>query len=173
MWASPEPTQLERLSDASFLGKLLVLPANVRLDWKDFTRCEHSSLFGLIIRNEEIFLITLTPDDCRWNVIWHNVMLAKDTADCTNYFFFRKKATLTKKIWILKIFKNQTFSEIIKKRLGCHVFRSKTIWPTYIWSTLSKDLSTSQLSTKWRSHDSVNKMVSTKYQSTECQLTKG
>ncbi len=30
----PEPTQLEHLSDASFLGKLLVLPANVRLDWK-------------------------------------------------------------------------------------------------------------------------------------------
>ncbi len=25
-------TQLERLSDASFLGKLLVLPANVKLD---------------------------------------------------------------------------------------------------------------------------------------------
>jgi hypothetical protein len=30
--ARPEPTQLEHLSDASFLGKLLVLPANVRLD---------------------------------------------------------------------------------------------------------------------------------------------
>ncbi len=29
-----EPAQLECLSDASFLGKLLVLPANVRLDWK-------------------------------------------------------------------------------------------------------------------------------------------
>jgi hypothetical protein len=29
----PEQTQLEHLSDASFLGKLLVLPPNVRLDW--------------------------------------------------------------------------------------------------------------------------------------------
>jgi hypothetical protein len=32
--ARPEPTHLEHLSDASFLGKLLVFPANVRLDWK-------------------------------------------------------------------------------------------------------------------------------------------
>ena len=44
--------QLEDLSDASFLGKLLVLPANVRLDWKVIVRYKHSSLFGLIISNE-------------------------------------------------------------------------------------------------------------------------
>ncbi len=37
---------------AFFLGKLLVLPANVRLDWKVIARCKHSSLFGLIISNE-------------------------------------------------------------------------------------------------------------------------
>jgi hypothetical protein len=43
--ARPEPTQLEHLSDASFLGKLLVLPANVRLDWKAIARYKHSSLF--------------------------------------------------------------------------------------------------------------------------------
>jgi len=30
------------------LGKLLVLPANVRLDWKVFARCKHSSLLGLV-----------------------------------------------------------------------------------------------------------------------------
>jgi hypothetical protein len=48
-----EPTHLECLSDASFLGKLLVLPANVRLDWKEIrARYKHSSLFGLIISNE-------------------------------------------------------------------------------------------------------------------------
>jgi hypothetical protein len=35
------------------LGKLLLLPANVRLDWKVFARCKHSSLFGLIVSNEE------------------------------------------------------------------------------------------------------------------------
>jgi hypothetical protein len=51
--ASPEPTHLEWLSDAFFLGKLLVLPANVRLDWKEIARYKHSSLFGLIISNEE------------------------------------------------------------------------------------------------------------------------
>jgi hypothetical protein len=44
---------LEHLSDASFLGKLLVLPAIVRLDWKVIARYKHSSLFGLIVSNEE------------------------------------------------------------------------------------------------------------------------
>ncbi len=49
----PEPTQLDHLSDALFLGKLLVLLANVGLDWKVFARHKHSSLFGLVISNEE------------------------------------------------------------------------------------------------------------------------
>jgi hypothetical protein len=49
----PEQTQLEDLSDESFLGKLLVLPANVRLDWKVIASYKHSSLFGLIISNKE------------------------------------------------------------------------------------------------------------------------
>jgi hypothetical protein len=53
MRARPEQTQLEDLSDASFLGKLLVLPANVRLDWKVFARHKHSSLFGLVVSTEE------------------------------------------------------------------------------------------------------------------------
>ncbi len=30
-----------------------MFPANVTLDWKVFARCKHSSLFGLIISNEE------------------------------------------------------------------------------------------------------------------------
>ncbi len=34
MRARPESTQLEHLSDASFVDKLLVFPANVRLVWK-------------------------------------------------------------------------------------------------------------------------------------------
>ncbi len=50
--ARPEPTQLEHLSGASFLGKLLVLPANVRLDWKVIARYKHSSLFDLIVSDE-------------------------------------------------------------------------------------------------------------------------
>jgi hypothetical protein len=49
----PVPTQLEHLSDASFLGKLLVLPSNVRLDWKVFDVYKHSSLFGLVVSNKE------------------------------------------------------------------------------------------------------------------------
>jgi len=60
--ARPKPTPLKHLSDASFLGKLLVLPANVRLDWKVISRYEHSSLFGLIISNKGKSLITLTPE---------------------------------------------------------------------------------------------------------------
>ncbi len=40
------------LSDVSFLGKLLALPANVRLDWKVIARYKNSSLFGLVISNE-------------------------------------------------------------------------------------------------------------------------
>jgi hypothetical protein len=46
--ARPEPTQSEYLSDASFLGVLLVFPANVRLDRKVIASSKHSSLFGLI-----------------------------------------------------------------------------------------------------------------------------
>jgi hypothetical protein len=44
--------KLERRSDASFLGKLLVLPANVRLDWKVIARCKHSILFGLVVSSK-------------------------------------------------------------------------------------------------------------------------
>jgi hypothetical protein len=51
--ARPEQTQLEDLSDASFLGKLLVLPANGRLEWIVIARYKHSSLFGLVISDEE------------------------------------------------------------------------------------------------------------------------
>jgi hypothetical protein len=43
---------LEHLSDASFLGKLTVLAANVSLDWKVIARYKHSSLFGLIISSK-------------------------------------------------------------------------------------------------------------------------
>jgi hypothetical protein len=59
--ARAEPTQLECLSDASFLGKLLVLPANVRLDWKVIARYKHTSLFGLVISNEGKKFYNMTP----------------------------------------------------------------------------------------------------------------
>ncbi len=39
---------MEYLPDTSFLGKLLVIPANVRLEWKVIARYKHSSLFGLL-----------------------------------------------------------------------------------------------------------------------------
>jgi hypothetical protein len=37
---------------AFFLGKLLVLPGNVRLDWNVIARYKHSNLFGLIVSCE-------------------------------------------------------------------------------------------------------------------------
>jgi hypothetical protein len=40
------------LSNVSFEGKLLVLPANVRLELKVFARHKHSCLFGLIVNNK-------------------------------------------------------------------------------------------------------------------------
>jgi hypothetical protein len=61
--ARPEPTQLKDLSDASFLGKFLVLPTNVRLNLKVIARYKNSSFFSLIISNEEKSFITLTPGD--------------------------------------------------------------------------------------------------------------
>ncbi len=45
----PEETQLEELSDASFLGELLVLPT---IDWKVIPRYKHSSLLGLIVSDK-------------------------------------------------------------------------------------------------------------------------
>ncbi len=61
MRARPEQTQLEDLSDASLLGKLLVLPANVRLDQKVIARYKYSSLFGHFVSNKEKSFITFTP----------------------------------------------------------------------------------------------------------------
>ncbi len=52
MRARPEPTQLEYLADTSFLGKLLVFPANVRLDWKVIASYKHSSLLVVVISDE-------------------------------------------------------------------------------------------------------------------------
>jgi len=43
---------LEHISHASFLGKLLVLPANVRLGWEGIANYKHSSLFGLVVSDE-------------------------------------------------------------------------------------------------------------------------
>jgi hypothetical protein len=57
--ARPEQTQLEDLSDSSFLGKLLVLPANVRLEWKVIARYKCYILFGLVISNKEKSFIVL------------------------------------------------------------------------------------------------------------------
>jgi len=52
---------LEHISDASFLGKLLVLPANVRLDWKVIAIYKHFSLFGLVISDKGIKFYNIDP----------------------------------------------------------------------------------------------------------------
>jgi hypothetical protein len=46
------------------LGKLLVLPANVRSNWKVIARYKYSRLFGLVICNEEIFYDIDTRCQC-------------------------------------------------------------------------------------------------------------
>jgi hypothetical protein len=43
---------LEHLSDTSFLGKLLVFLANVRLDEKVIASYKHSSLFCLVVSDK-------------------------------------------------------------------------------------------------------------------------
>ncbi len=52
MRARPEPTQLEHLSDASFLVELLMLPSNARLDSKVFAGYKNFSFFGLVVSDE-------------------------------------------------------------------------------------------------------------------------
>jgi hypothetical protein len=74
---------VEDLSYASFLGKLLVLPANVRLDWKANARYKHSSLFGHVINIEEKKFYNIHTS-CQ-NLNWHNIYAiwgsAKQTGD--------------------------------------------------------------------------------------------
>jgi len=55
---------LEQISDASFLGQLLVLPANVRLDWKVIASYKHTSLFVQVVSDEgkKIYNIALQED---------------------------------------------------------------------------------------------------------------
>ncbi len=61
MRARPEPTQLEYLSDASLMGKLLVLPTIFRLDWKVIAGTNTLAyLTSLTVTKDKCF-ITLTP----------------------------------------------------------------------------------------------------------------
>ncbi len=52
---------MEYLSDASFLGKLLVFPANVRLDWKVIASTNTLAYLASSTVMKENFFITLTP----------------------------------------------------------------------------------------------------------------
>ncbi len=61
MRARPEQTQSEDLADASFMGELLVLPENVRLDWKVIARYKYSSLFGPVFFDKEKSFKISTP----------------------------------------------------------------------------------------------------------------
>jgi hypothetical protein len=57
--ARPEPTQLEHL-DASFLGKILVFPANVTLDWKVIASTNTLAYLASSTVTKEKCFITLT-----------------------------------------------------------------------------------------------------------------
>ncbi len=62
MRARAESNQLEDLSDASFLGKLLVFPANVRLDWKVIVSTNTLAYLASLKGMKEKSFITLTPE---------------------------------------------------------------------------------------------------------------
>jgi hypothetical protein len=70
-------TQLKHLSDASFLGKLLVLAANVRLDWKVIASTKTLSYLASSTVTKEKHFIILTP---RANVIKLFFFIANDKA---------------------------------------------------------------------------------------------
>jgi len=59
--AKPEPTQLECLSDASFLGKLLVLPTNVRLAKKFLPGANTLAYLATSLAMKKKSFLTLTP----------------------------------------------------------------------------------------------------------------
>jgi hypothetical protein len=61
-----------------FLGKLLVLPANVRLDWKVIARYKHSSLFGLVVSDEENKFYNI--------VTWTEVRIATIIYNCKKFY---------------------------------------------------------------------------------------
>ncbi len=71
---------MEHLSDASFLGKLLVLTANVRLDWKEIARYKHSNLLGLIVSNEGRKFYNIDT----WNFQWCHDIQSNDNQQNAN-----------------------------------------------------------------------------------------
>jgi hypothetical protein len=75
--ARPEPTKLEHLSDASFLGKLLVFPANVRLDWKVIASINTVAYLASSTVMKEKSLMKLSPGG---NVIKLFFFVADDEA---------------------------------------------------------------------------------------------
>ncbi len=69
---------MEDLSDPSFLGKLLVLPANVRLDWKVIARYKHSSLLGIVFCNKDKKFYII---DTRWKYFKNFFIIADKEAE--------------------------------------------------------------------------------------------
>jgi len=78
--ARAEPTLL----DASFLGMLLVLPANVRLDWKEIARYKHTSLFGLVMSDEEKKFYKIDTSGLYYKTIMIIIMtIVSDAPNCS------------------------------------------------------------------------------------------
>ncbi len=65
---------MEHISDASFLGKLLMLPANGRLDWKVIASYKNSSLFALVVSDEGKRFYNI---DTRRSLIYKNILVKK------------------------------------------------------------------------------------------------
>ncbi len=71
---------MEHLLDASFLGKLLVSPENVRLVWKVIAIYKHCSLFGLVIGNEGKKFYTIDAS----GLYYKHITIANDNSRVIN-----------------------------------------------------------------------------------------
>ncbi len=89
MRSRPEPTQLEHLSDASLLGKLLVLSTNVRLDWK--VNMNALAYLASSSATKEKSFITMTPSV---KVIKHLFLVTDGAANLAGAFILENHSSL-------------------------------------------------------------------------------
>jgi len=63
---------------------LLVLPANVRLDWKEIARYKHTSLFGLVMSDEEKKFYKIDTSGLYYKTIMIIIMtIVSDAPNCS------------------------------------------------------------------------------------------
>ncbi len=137
MRARPEPTQLEHLSDASFLGKLLVLTANVRLDWKVIASTNTLAYLASSLATKEKSFMALTPgDNVKKQTFSSLLTMPRKKQECCPWLVFIFQASLlTTRLWVKKQLTDRHFIKprsLFKASLINPPFLVVTIWQTYI-----------------------------------------